>query len=65
MKYETPPNNLPPYTLIMRKNTQVARAANPLTGAEKYIVVIVDKSFALNWRPFKPTTYAYLLLYGT
>lgn len=37
MQYEATTNDSSLYTLIMRKNTQVARAADPVTGTEKYI----------------------------
>ncbi len=37
MQYEATTNDSSLYTLIMRKNTQIARAADPLTGTEKCI----------------------------
>ncbi|KAM3725691.1 Eukaryotic translation initiation factor 2-alpha kinase [Dirofilaria immitis] len=36
IQYEATTNNSSLYTLIMRKNTQVARAADPVTGTEKW-----------------------------
>lgn len=37
IQYEITTNDSSVYTLIMRKNTQVARAADPVTGAERCI----------------------------
>uniref|UniRef100_A0AAF5RTB9 PRKR-like endoplasmic reticulum kinase n=2 Tax=Wuchereria bancrofti TaxID=6293 RepID=A0AAF5RTB9_WUCBA len=47
MQYETTRNDSSLYTLIMRKNTQVARAADPVTGTEKWNLSVGEYDISL------------------
>uniref|UniRef100_A0A1I7V9C0 PRKR-like endoplasmic reticulum kinase n=1 Tax=Loa loa TaxID=7209 RepID=A0A1I7V9C0_LOALO len=47
MQYETTTNDSLLYTLIMRKNTQVARAADPITGTEKWNLSVSEYDISL------------------
>uniref|UniRef100_A0A8R1XVA9 Protein kinase domain-containing protein n=1 Tax=Onchocerca volvulus TaxID=6282 RepID=A0A8R1XVA9_ONCVO len=47
MQYEATTNDSSLYTLIMRKNTQVARAADPVTGAERWNLSVGEYDISL------------------
>ncbi|CAG9531655.1 unnamed protein product [Cercopithifilaria johnstoni] len=47
MQYEITTNDSSRYTLIMRKNTQVARAADPVTGTERWNLSVGEYDISL------------------